>query len=86
MSPDQIWQVVIVAAIAFVGSFLGARITIAKLEVRVDTHDDELDRVHNRLTQHETKLDAHGLQLARQEGTIDSHSMQLAVIDRSNQR
>jgi hypothetical protein len=72
MTQEVFWQVVLLAGSGFVGSLIGSRINIAKLEVRVDNHEKTLQEVKGVLAEHE--------------GTINSHSVQLAVLDKSGGR
>jgi hypothetical protein len=68
VNEQLVWQFVLMGVCGLVGSFLGAKITVAKLETLVQQHDKELDRLRATVSEHE--------------GTLSSHSIQLAVLDR----
>lgn len=72
LTADQIFQLILIIGTAFGGSWLGSKVSMAKMEMRLDQHDKDLSR-------HQTCLDEH-------EGTLTNHSIQLAVIDGSGGR
>lgn len=72
MDAEVFWQITITAATALAGSFLGSKITLARLEEKVLHQREEIGRIQKQLDEHE--------------GTITSHSIQLAVLDNSSRK
>ena len=69
MTPEIAWQIALTLGVAFGGSYLGSRITVAKLEVEVDHLKEEHRQMRETMSEHE--------------GRLGSHDTQLAMLDRS---